>query len=482
MVAYARYTPLNNVVGRSAYIKDKEKAHASEDVLATGGTVKDWSIYAKYEQDHRHSVSANYEGRELMFAIPNSWAMLTDKELTYRVDSLCRSAIGKSTDYEWAIHWNENHTNLHVHLIFSERKLEKPSQTNEKGAVSEFWDRDIYLTPKGTIARRKADRVTDGQGNVLPPIHRKGDPKTPETLNFTIKDKKYGTREWLSQAKETLLNKQKELHARGVSHDFSVAGGFWSDWNAEEYHVCKREMPEEAYEIEKLISRERSFPFKTEKIPYIREIHEGKTPKDEVLQYNRTVRAVNAMLETIYDRYNPVGRRAVDPQIPVSLKTLKAIRKEISKGKVPILYQSKVGLFSRKIEIQIKSVSVEKYEEIANDADKKSRYKKYEDIPLWSLDIFSDKSAIKTKAQKFSESKEKIAYYNELSEQNEVARKARLVLVKEAHEQLKQEKLEKQRAQKTSLQKIEEIRARSKSRTTSYTTPSANKNKDTRGR
>ena len=77
--------------------------------------------------------------------MPNEWKDLEKDELARRVDFLSQRAIGAdiNQEYQWAVHWNQARTNLHAHVIFSERKL----QLNDK--ATSRWDRDIYLTAEG---------------------------------------------------------------------------------------------------------------------------------------------------------------------------------------------------------------------------------------------------------------------------------------------------------------------------------------------
>ena len=70
------------------------------------------------------SDEPNNEGRELIITLPNSWGNLINRPwIESRVTSLAERIIGKNNDYQFTVHWNENHTNLHEHLIFSERKV-----------------------------------------------------------------------------------------------------------------------------------------------------------------------------------------------------------------------------------------------------------------------------------------------------------------------------------------------------------------------
>ena len=203
MYTYVRATKLPDIVGRSAYITNKTGRHKAEDIVCCGGAVEDWKPYQTYERNHQRSSEPNNEGRELIIALPNSWGGLIGKPLLKsRMESLIQQLIGKNTDHQYAVHWNKAHTNLHAHIIFSERQ--KCPQTNAKGSISDFYDRDIYLTQDGKIARRKADRAVDEQGNVKPPVHRKGEPKE---LAFTAKDTRYKSKEWLQGVKQAVKHR-----------------------------------------------------------------------------------------------------------------------------------------------------------------------------------------------------------------------------------------------------------------------------------
>lgn len=220
MYTYVRSVKLPDIRGRSAYITNKTGRHKDEDILCVGGPTSDWLPYVQYEKQHQRSSAQNNEGRELTVALPNSWGNLINRPLLKnRVENLAKKLLGKNSDYQYAVHWNSSHTNLHVHYIYSERI--KHSQTNAKGATSDFYDRDIYLTNEGKIARKKADRAVDEQGNVKPPIHCKGEPKNVE---FSAKDTKYKSRAWLQEVKKvisrTFALEADKKHVTNYLHTF----------------------------------------------------------------------------------------------------------------------------------------------------------------------------------------------------------------------------------------------------------------------
>lgn len=200
MKSFARATKLPNIGGRGDYISNPDR---QEQIMAKSATV-DWEPYQEYERSHQKTAIKNNEGREIIVALPNEWANLPEQELWSRAHFLAVTAIGKSTDMQWAVHWNKARTDLHLHVVYSERQREEnPGR----------WDRNIYLTAEGKVARTKADRAKDENGKELPPVHRKGELKE----GFSSKDPKYTSRAWLKETKERL---QSQMTARwGVTFE-----------------------------------------------------------------------------------------------------------------------------------------------------------------------------------------------------------------------------------------------------------------------
>lgn len=195
MKGFARVTKLSNVGGRADYISNPDR---QEMIVAKSAPV-DWKPYHDFECSKQKTLSSgkSIEAREVILALPNEWRKLPPGELSRRAQQLAVTAAGKSTDMQWAVHWNKAYTNLHMHIIFSERTRDKTPGT---------WDRDIYLTSEGKVARKAADRARDPNGNVLPPVHRKGELKG----GFTAKDTKYKSVDWIPQMKEAVKEKFAE--------------------------------------------------------------------------------------------------------------------------------------------------------------------------------------------------------------------------------------------------------------------------------
>ncbi|MDE5834596.1 MAG: hypothetical protein K2H26_03645, partial [Ruminococcus sp.] len=175
----------------------------------------------EYERSHQKTNKANNEGRELIIALPNEWQNLSETELSYRMNILAQKILPNKYEYQWAIHLNKKETNLHAHLIFSER-------SRSFSSVSK-WDRDVYLTNDGKVARRKADRAVDENGNVKPPVHRKGEPKSDGKVQFTAKDTRYKSSNWLEQVKQDVIEFYKEygvsVDKQGLLHQYHEGKG-----------------------------------------------------------------------------------------------------------------------------------------------------------------------------------------------------------------------------------------------------------------
>lgn len=248
---YVRMTKLSNVKGRQDYIMSDKK---QENIVLRHNEELDFSPYVDFEKElsKKQGKKIN-EGRELIFALPNEWAELEEEELRKRCLEISNQSLGKSTDFCFAIHWNESLTNLHMHLIFSER-------TKEEGLKQATYKRDVWLKKDGTLAKSKSERYEK--------IHSKGDFKFTKDglpqyeknkVNFSNKDTKYKTKAWLHEVKENyrnlLINKYKTKFKEKSPERFTKA----------EIEMIKRgEIPwkeEIRIAIDKVMEREKPYNF-----------------------------------------------------------------------------------------------------------------------------------------------------------------------------------------------------------------------------
>jgi len=197
MKNFGRVTKLNNISGRAEYITSNLK---QENIVAQSPSV-DWKPYQDFERNNQKTYTANNEGREFIIALPNEWRELSPAEVNQRAQKIAVAVVGKETDMQWAVHWNASKSNLHMHVIFSER-----TKTQEVGR----YDRDVYHTEDGKVARSKAQRAKDENGNIKPPVHRKGEEKG----GFTAKNPSYALKGWSHRARQTV---ERELQGMGVT-------------------------------------------------------------------------------------------------------------------------------------------------------------------------------------------------------------------------------------------------------------------------
>lgn len=194
MKSFVRVTKLPSISGRAGYMSDPGK---QEEIVVQSEPV-DWQPYIDYEATQRKTNARQNEGREVMVTLSNDWYGLPKDELRSRVDQIAKAVVGEGRDYQWAVHWNKNRTNLHVHIIFSERqRVKEPA----------VWDRDIYLRDDGKVARKKSERAKEPDGSFKPPIHKKGDLKSDP---FTAKDTSFKSKEWLHTKKQELRQLMEE--------------------------------------------------------------------------------------------------------------------------------------------------------------------------------------------------------------------------------------------------------------------------------
>lgn len=244
MKTFVRMTKLHDIKGRVNYITDEKR---QENLISVINSDTDFSELVKFEKENSRSKN---EGRELVVALPNEWLDLDKSELNKRVNDIVKSTIGDNFDYVAAVHLNKTKSNLHTHIVFSER--EKLIEGFE------VYKKDVYLDGNGNLAKKKEDRVKL--------IAKKGDfkldkngNKIPSKLTFSNKDNKFKDYNFLKDCKLKV-------------EDYYKSYGVTIEKNAiPEKHVGKGEN-----EYTERIQRENS---------YVREINEI-LKKDKQLKQN----------------------------------------------------------------------------------------------------------------------------------------------------------------------------------------------------
>ena len=159
-ISFIQQSKIPNLKGRIDYISNPER---QENLYATYSTADDsyWRDLAKENrEDFKRSGTSGkcIEARELIIALPPAYDRYDyDQTLRYFVDKYKERYDVECTA---ALHHNRRMNNLHIHLIYSERKeLAEP--------VVKIASRDRYYDPHGKHIRTKKE-ATDEHGDLLP--------------------------------------------------------------------------------------------------------------------------------------------------------------------------------------------------------------------------------------------------------------------------------------------------------------------------
>lgn len=198
---YSRQTKISNVVGRSDYISNEKRQE--KIVLHSKSSEFDWKDYVDFEENNKRTDKANNQARELVIALPNELA--DNENIKVCCDELAINLLGSNRDYEYAVHWNKSYTNLHMHLLFSERE-------RNKGLQPKVYKRDMYVdqktgktckkdNPNAVLRIKKGDIQRDSEGNIK-----------YNSDKFTVKDPKFKKKAWLEENQKII---QKTLGKYG---------------------------------------------------------------------------------------------------------------------------------------------------------------------------------------------------------------------------------------------------------------------------
>ena len=192
--SFIEMTKLHDLSGRITYISSHARQEHLYEVYATEPDRAFWRELAKCSQEEFEKNGTNgkcIEARELMVALPESF-------INYDHDYLLKKMVDEfeekyGVECFAALHHNKQKTNLHIHMIFAERKrLEQPT---EKTAI-----RNMFYDEQGRHVRTKKEML-DGDGNIRKgcKIIKKGE--VYERKIFTVKDGRFKQESFLDEAK-----------------------------------------------------------------------------------------------------------------------------------------------------------------------------------------------------------------------------------------------------------------------------------------
>ncbi len=191
---FIEMTKLHDLSGRITYISSHARQEHLYEVYATEPDRAFWRELAKCSQEEFEKSGTNgkcIEARELMVALPESFINYDHDYLLKKMEDEFEEKYG--VECFAALHHNKRKTNLHIHMIFAERKrLEQPT---EKTAI-----RNMFYDEQGRHVRTKKE-ILDGDGNIRKgcKIIKKGE--VYERKIFTVKDGRFKQESFLDEAK-----------------------------------------------------------------------------------------------------------------------------------------------------------------------------------------------------------------------------------------------------------------------------------------
>ena len=192
--SFIEMAKLHNLSGRITYISSHAKQEHLYEVYATELDREFWRELAKYNQEEFEKSGTNgkcIEARELMIALPESFINYEHDYLLKRMVDEFKQQYG--VECFAALHHNKRKTNLHIHMIFAERKrLEQP--------IEKVATRNMFYNEQGHHVRTKKE-ILDGDGNIRKgcKIIKKGE--VYERKIFTTKDGRFKQEAFLDGAK-----------------------------------------------------------------------------------------------------------------------------------------------------------------------------------------------------------------------------------------------------------------------------------------
>ena len=192
--SFIEMAKLHNLSGRITYISSHAKQEYLYEVYATEPDRAFWRELAKCSQEEFEKSGTSgkcIEARELMIALPESFIYYDHDYLLKKMVDEFKEKYG--VECFAALHHNKRKTNLHIHMIFAERK--RLDQPMEKTAA-----RNMFYDERGKHVRTKKE-ILDGERNIRRgcKIIKKGE--VYERKIFTVKDSRFKQESFLDEAK-----------------------------------------------------------------------------------------------------------------------------------------------------------------------------------------------------------------------------------------------------------------------------------------
>lgn len=205
MKNFVRLQTIPNVLGRLDYIF-RQGAFSTKELseqlvyFHDNFGAENWKKLANFEiaESERLNVKTN-QARELIIALPNDMNEKKDAETQYKEIA---STLASGQPYAFAVHWNKSKTNLHMHLLLSERQKlnisQEPKRYRQDIWAKEDGSRALKVEDRHHIMHHKGDIQYDKDGNIKY--------KNAENSGFSLKNKSMQKKPWLLEKKQDATN------------------------------------------------------------------------------------------------------------------------------------------------------------------------------------------------------------------------------------------------------------------------------------
>lgn len=235
---YARQTALTNVGGRIDYISNPERqehllaVHDGAADLLDGAYWRTLAQECKAAQKHTSADRKGVQGRELVIQLSNALLQrMTPEQITAELAASFEQQYHRPCMV--ALHMNKTETNLHAHLIYSERDLLKDPE--EKVAP-----RALFFDEAGKRQYKKA-AILDDAGELRPGCRIVAKGEIYERRCFGSVEQSFSSKAWLRAAKKEWLLPLRNGELRG---DVEISEYDPNSGKLAQQHVGKDATPE----------------------------------------------------------------------------------------------------------------------------------------------------------------------------------------------------------------------------------------------
>lgn len=271
---YARQTALTNVGGRIDYISNPDR---QENLLAVHDTA-DAAYWLQLAQEcklaskHKNPGTKSVQGRELVVQLSNqllqSWSA---EEIVNKIAEFFKEKYGR--DCVVALHFNKSKSNLHVHIIYSERaRLQEPE---EKVA-----SRALFFDEEGKRRYKKAE-VMDENGELRAGCRIVAKGEIYERKYFGPVDPVFSSKAWLKDCKTNWVLPLRNDVLRGdvVITEYDEVSG-----KLPQQHVGNK-----AYNSKKGTTKEQIEEYNAAVRDYNQMVDEGKIQPHEAREIQKSI-------------------------------------------------------------------------------------------------------------------------------------------------------------------------------------------------